>query len=244
MKKISKFRFKQFEVSHHRSALKVGVDGVLIGCWADASGARAILDVGTGCGLISLIMAQRFPDAMVTGIDVHEPSVLEARENVAGSPWPDRVEIRLQSFDDDFVSAPAERQFDFVISNPPFFDSGLSEVSTPREMARHQSALSPASLLRLSPGILTGRGQVAMIVPLEASAALEAEAPGLGYTLRRKCLVRGHAQAPWKRVLLQWQLGCGDSCGPIQERSLTLETVPLNPTEEYRELCRDFYLKF
>ena len=244
MKKSSKFRFKRFEVNHDRSALKVGVDGVLIGCWADAACARSILDVGTGCGLISLIMAQRFPEAMVTGIDIHEPSVQEAGENVAESPWADRIKILRRSYDEDFVSGQPRRQFDFVISNPPFFDSGLSEVTTPREMARHQSGLSPSSILRLSPGILRDHGQVAMIVPLEISAALEAEASALGYTLRRKCLVRGHAQAPWKRVLLQWRLGRGECGAALQEQSLTLETTPMNPTEEYRELCRDFYLKF
>lgn len=240
------FRFKHFAVSHSRSAMKVGVDGVLIGCWADIANAEKILDVGTGCGLIALIMAQRCPKAQITGVDIDKASVGEALENVNGSRWRDRIDIGLKSFPDDIIGCTndSDTKFDLVISNPPYFNSGVIDASTPREMARHQGILSPSSLLKYSYKILKEGGNLAMVLPSEESDSIENEAKLLGYALTRKCLVRGHAGVPWKRVLLQWRYGDEDYDAAIATEHLTLEMSAGMPTEEYRELCRDFYLKF
>lgn len=239
------FRFKHFSVSHSRSSMKVGVDGVLIGCWADAVGASRILDVGTGCGVIALIMAQRCPAASIVGIDIDAPSVEEAEENAARSPWSERVEIIKASFPDDFVSGGLQCQrFDLIVSNPPYFNSGVTSATTPRELARHQGVLSPSSLLSGGRQILNEGGGVAMVVPAEIADGAEADAVKLGYTLSRKCLVRGHGNAPWKRVLLQWRLADGRNQSSPEEERLTLEVSPGVPTDEYRRLCKDFYLKF
>lgn len=245
-KTTTPFCFKHFAVSHSRSAMKVGVDGVLVGCWADVAKAGKILDVGTGCGLIALIMAQRCPNAQVVGIDIDKSSVEEARENVNGSLWRDRIDIRLKSFPDDIVGCAddLDAKFDLVISNPPYFNSGVYEASTPREMARHQGVLSPSSLLKYSFRLLNDGGSLAMVLPSEESEVIEIEAKSLGYVLTRKCLVRGHANAPWKRVLLQWRYGVADNDENNAAEYLTLELSAGTPTEEYRELCKDFYLKF
>ena len=245
MKRISQFRFKHFSVWHHRSALKVGVDGVLVGCWAEASGAHRILDVGSGCGLIALIMAQRYPETSVTGVDIDGPSVEEANENVMASPWSDRIGIMMGSFpevlhSDDQIS---QSHFDFVVSNPPYYDSGVTDAVTAREKARHQGHLSPSSLLSDSLSILNPGGGIAIIVPSEFAGALETEADILGYVLTRKCLVRGHKDAPYKRTLLQWRKGSQNRAAVVTTY-LTLETSPGIPSEEYRKLCKGFYLKF
>ena len=236
----SPFRFKKFAVSHHRSAMKVGVDGVLIGCWASVEGAGSILDVGAGCGVISLIMAQRAPRARIVGIEVDVASATEAMENVMASPWPDRVSVIEGSFPDDLTGT----RFDLIVSNPPYFDSGVRDAVTPREIARHQGALSPSVILGAAPRFLNQGGSVAMVVPLEVSPAVIKVASDAGFTLVRRCLVRGHASAPFKRVLLQWRLQEGSPAGETEETSLTLEETPGHPTEDYRLLCRDFYLKF
>ncbi|MDE6650345.1 MAG: methyltransferase [Muribaculaceae bacterium] len=243
-KNIAKFRFKQFSVSHHRSSMKVGVDGVLIGCWTQIDGVSRILDVGTGCGLIALIMAQRCPEAEVIGIDIDGASVDEAKENIENSPWSDRVDIVECDFPVG-MSTGKENGFDLIVSNPPYFDSGVSEIVTSRERARHQGSLSPSSLLEASRLLLRQEGMVAMVVPYELSSALEEKASGLGYRLMRKCLVRGHADAPYKRTLLQWRLGneLFSHSDPGIEY-LTLEVSNGMPTEDYQKLCRDFYLKF
>lgn len=241
MKNISPFRFKQFSVWHHRSAMKVGVDGVLIACWADVSNAVRILDVGTGCGLIALIMAQRQPDARISAIEIDDASAHEARQNFNESPWHERIRLVHGAFPLDLKCASDNEKYDLIVSNPPFFNSGLTEVSSPRERARHQGELSPASLLIESLTLLNPEGSVAMIVPAEFSSDLEKLADSLGYFLAKKCLVRGHSKAPFKRVLLQWKLITDLPC---LEEQITLEISPGIPTEDYRDLCRDFYLKF
>lgn len=239
MKVLQPFRFKQFSVCHQQSAMKIGVDGVLIGCWAEVDDARRILDVGTGCGLIALMMAQRRPDAVINAIEVDIPSAEEARQNFSDSPWSERIRVIQGSFP-ECLDCSGDK-FDLIISNPPFFNSGVTEVNTPRERARHQGELSPASLLADSRPILNPGGSLAMVIPSEYSAEIEDIAESLGYSLTRKCLVRGHAFAPFKRVLLQWKLASGLS---YCEEQLTLEISPGEPTEEYRTLCHDFYLKF
>ncbi len=231
--------------------MKIGVDGVLIGCWADAWNAKRILDAGTGCGLIALIMAQRYPSAKIVGIDIDNSSVGEARENVESSPWSDRVEIIEGSFSDEYCEGIGRGEgYDFVVSNPPYFNSGISDAVTAREKARHQGVLSPLTLLSRSRLILSEGGGVALVMPLEMSEDIEKHAFLLGYCLERKCVVRGHEKAPWKRVLLQWRFTGIENTdktdlGMVYSTDyLTLETAPGLPTERYRELCKDFYLKF
>lgn len=241
MKKPTQFRFKRFAVWHHRSAMKVGVDGVLVGCWTDVDGAERILDVGTGCGVIALIMAQRKESAHVTGIDIDIPSVLEARENAGASPWKERLEIIGAPFPQGLSP---DAPFDLIVSNPPYFDSGVTEITTPRERARHQNSLSPSTLLEESVRLLRPGGRVAMIVPSEFSERLCREAAMLGYVLERECHVRGHVEAPCKRTLLQWRFRKAIPENPCETSILTLEVHPGEPTSEYRELCRDFYLKY
>lgn len=245
-KKISRFSFKQFAVSHHRSSMKVGVDGVLIGCWADVHGAKRIIDVGTGCGLIALIMAQRAPEAMIDAIDIDSPSIEEAQKNFVASPWAERLNATGCSYTEvEDLLIRNERGYDLIISNPPYFDSGVRETVTAREKARHQADLSPLSLLEDAADILNSGGSVAMIVPTEIYGNLEAQAEAIGYALERKCFVRGHKDAPYKRVLLQWRRGGDGEIRVIMApQFLTLEVAPGEPTEEYRALCKDFYLRF
>ena len=125
------FRFKQFTVWHDRCAMKVGTDGVLLGAWAgqerlgktQVNHPRNILDIGTGSGLIALMLAQRFPQARITGIDCDKDAAMQAMENFTGSPWADRlraVRTGLQDFCRD--TATAAERFDLIVSNPPFYD--------------------------------------------------------------------------------------------------------------------------
>lgn len=247
MKQITQFRFKQFAVWHHRSSMKVGVDGVLIGCWTDLTEAKRILDVGTGCGLIALIMAQRSPYSEIIGIDIHEDSVMEARLNVESSPWKGRIKIFNASFTDNkTISEDWSRgKFDLLISNPPYFDSGVTVINTARERARHQSDLSPFSLLNGAKTLLNPEGSVSMVIPYDICDSVEEFARSSGFRLIRKCLVRGHNSAQYKRVLLQWRKSeKGSDMSVCKPEFLTLEISPGIPSQDYLKLCSDFYLKF
>lgn len=236
------FRFKQFAVAHSRSAMKVGVDGVLIGAWATPS-QGSVLDVGCGCGLIAVMMAQRASGGKITGLDIHEDSVEEARFNVERSPWSDRVEIIQSDFSDFIGKCKMEgRRFDLIISNPPFFNAGVATPLTPREQARHQGSLTPALILTSGREVLTPEGKIALIVPSSEGEGLKRIARDCGLFVQRECRVRDHQTAPVKRVMIEF--GLSDSGCDDRFEELVMFDESKEPTEAYRELCKEFYLRF
>ena len=236
-----RFDFKRFSVAHSRSTMKVGVDGVLIGLWSQIPLSGRILEVGTGCGIISLICAQRSESSQIIAIDKDKPSVDEAATNFIESPWSDRLHAEWTDFN-DFVSYETGR-FDLVISNPPFFDSGVDSESSRRLTARHQGSLSPSRLLLMAPSLLNDDGLLAMIVPADMVESLEEESKSFGICLRRITLVSGHEGAPIKRALLEFSLRREKKEECFRD-ILTLESAPGVPTDAYRMLGKDFYLKF
>lgn len=239
------FRFKQFSVAHHQSAMKVGVDGVLIGAWATSPGER-VLDVGTGCGVIALMMAQRYPGASVLAIDIDSPSVNEARENIHNSPWNGRIEVKEETFDSlcARITAGEEERYDLVVSNPPYYDSGVADTSDSRLRARHQGELSPAVLLRKASGILKEGGGLSMIFPAEMYSSLAEEGERHGMIPARVCYVRDHAGAEEKRVMAEFIRYGGAGSITLEETHLVMFGADKEPTPDYRELCREFYLRF
>lgn len=217
--------------------MKIGVDGVLLGAWADVVGKKRILDVGTGCGVIALMCAQRNAEARVTAIDTDPPSIGEAALNFKDSPWPERLEALLE----DYNTFPLTG-FDLIISNPPYFDSGIDNPESPRLKARHQGALSPKTIVEKASRLLNPGGTIAMVFPAEILDRFREDISSTGFGITRICRVRGHAQAPVKRVLVE--LASLSEERELVEENLTLEERPGEPTEEYRTLCRDFYLYF
>lgn len=236
-----RFYFKQFSVSHVRSAIKVGVDGVLIGAWCNCRNAKHILDVGTGCGVIALMLAQRNSMAQVLGVDIDPCSLAEAEDNISVSPWSDRVRVEY----DDFCNTKLEQDFDLIVSNPPFFRSGVDKVDSARLAARHQESLPLSSLIDSAYKLLSSSGRFAIVLPLEFESEIIARAANKGMSPIRICRVRGHLKAPYKRLLIEMQKSSPfQPEGACVEEELTLETTPGNPTDSYRCLCGDFYLRF
>ena len=242
MKRNSVFRFKQFDCSHGRGSMKIGVDAVLVGAWAPVMDASSILDVGTGSGVIALMCAQRNMKARITAIDIDADSITEAADNFASSPWSDRLHAMEISYD----RMDEHNRFDLIVSNPPYFNSGVVDPDTPRMRARHQDELCPLTLLEKGKALLTPGGRIAMIIPADQRFQLVEEAKILGLTLSRGTLVRGHDDAPIKRVLLEFRFyrENGRGVDPARLPVLTLEVRPGVPTEEHRALCGSFYLKY
>lgn len=246
------FRFKRFAVEHSRSSMRVGVDAVLIGAWVACGAAepRRILDVGCGCGVISLMMAQRFASAQVTAIDVDESSVEEATLNFNNSAWADRLYCELKAFDEvvRLVAAGGCAPFDLVVSNPPFFDDGIAEPSTRREKARHQSELSPLTLVRNSRTLLGENGILGLIAPASQAEEIVSEAVGAGLRLSRGQMVKGSREANPKRIMLEFVKvkagGKYSGPGDIEFPVLTIENAPNTFTEEYKKLTSQFYINF
>ena len=237
------FRFKEFGVHHERSAMKVGVDGVLIGAWAkgpDAPPLR-ILDAGTGCGLIALICAQRFCHASVLGVDVDTPSIDEASSNFSNSPWAERLESRCADFM-QMSRADFPLGFDMIISNPPFFDAGLTfGDNDARLRARHVGDFSPLSLISHGADMLSDRGVIALISPVDQLPEIETVVRESGLHMHRLCSVYGSPQAPPKRVMIE----LGRMPQPsVDITSLYIYTPQRDYTADYRSLTAPFYLNF
>ena len=232
------FRFKRFTVHQDRCAMKVGTDGVLLGAWTPLRPTDLrLLDIGTGTGLIALMLAQRAPEAEVTGIDIDDVS--QARENAAASPWGERlhfVQTPVHTFD------PAGR-FDRIVSNPPFFDATLPSPDAGRTTARHTVTLSfsevcDAVLRLLAPGGRCAGGRP----PREGRRFLRA-AGGRLTTLRRTD-VRTTPRRAVKRTLLELSRTEEAEGAPTVDELVIGTGAHEAYTPEYRALTGDFYLKF
>ena len=230
---MGNFRFKQFEIEQDRCAMKVGTDGVLLGAWAQ--GGRRILDIGSGTGLISLMMAQRFPEAEVVGIDMDVDACGQARENVMASPFRDRVEIvccRLQDFG-------AIGVFDAIVSNPPFFVDSLKNPDSKRTMARHTDSLPFRDLFAGVKRLLSDDGIFSAIVPVEVVEQFVAESCILGFYLIRKCGVKTVERKQPKRFMLSF---AKHRILPYEEHVETMMDSQGNRSEWYRKITEEFYL--
>lgn len=230
---MGNFRFKQFEIEQDRCAMKVGTDGVLLGAWAQ--GGCRILDIGSGTGLISLMMAQRFPEAEVVGIDMDADACGQARENVMASPFRDRVEIvccRLQDFGGAGV-------FDAIVSNPPFFVDSLKNPDSKRTMARHTDSLPFRDLFAGVKRLLSDKGVFSAIVPAEVVEQFVAESCMLGFYLIRKCGVKTVERKQSKRFMLSF---AKHRISPYEEHVETMMDSQGNRSEWYRKITEEFYL--
>lgn len=230
---MGNFRFKQFEIEQDRCAMKVGTDGVLLGAWAQ--GGRRILDIGSGTGLISLMMAQRFPEAEVVGIDMDADACGQAKENVMASPFRDRVEIeccRLQDFG-------ADGTFDAIVSNPPFFVDSLKNPDSKRTMARHTDSLPFRDLFAGVKRLLSDDGVFSAIVPVEVVEQFVAESCMLGFYLIRKCGVKTVERKQPKRFMLSF---AKHRISPYEEHVETMMDSQGNRSEWYKKITEEFYL--
>lgn len=242
------FRFKQFDVLNDRCGMKVGTDGVLIGSWAfggvaaDASG--SMLDVGTGSGLIALMMAQRFPQLKVTGIDIDDDAVVEAGINFSRSPCAERLEVVKEDFC-IMAERATEVSYDFIVSNPPFFTNGALSPDEARRTARHVGGLNFSSFLSGASKLLKPGGRMALVAPFEELAGIMFEASLHGLQCVRQCAVGTVKRKPFRRILLEFIKDRADGYpAMVEDSQLYIHDDGGDFSAGYRELTKDFYLKF
>ena len=229
------FTFKQFTIRHDRCAMKVGTDGVLLGAWTNVDHSHRLLDVGTGTGLIALMLAQRCPQAYITAIDIDAEAVEQARENTLSSPWKDRVEVLLQ----DICTFPANQQFDTIVSNPPYFIDSLKCPDDQRNTARHTDTLDAARLLESVARLLTDNGRLSIILPAEQTDLLIQTAHFQGLYPSRQTAVITRPGLPPKRILMEFQ----KTKEAFHTDELIIELERHVYSEGYIALTKDFYLK-
>lgn len=221
--------------------MKIGVDAVLLGCWTGKGDIHSVMDIGCGCGIISLILAQRFPEAIITAIDCDRASIEESTLNFRNSPFKERLDAFQLKFPEDIIEMG--KKFDLIVSNPPFFKSGILHPSTPREKARHQDELNVFSLIEHADDLLNDNGTLSMIFPYEYRDEVILKANSNKLIPVRECRIKGRESRPVKRVMMEFRkAACNDEIKK-ETNELILYTDTL-PTDSYKNLCRDFYLKF
>lgn len=231
------FTFKQFAVCQDRCAMKVGTDGVLLGAWAKVEGCQRILDVGTGTGLIALMAAQR-SQAHITAIDLDGGAVEQAQENVATSPWKQR--IRVMAMDMRKMELEEhEAPFDALLCNPPFFENSLKCPDAARTMARHTDTLSFDELACSAARLLAPHGELSVVIPYDRATDMTVSAACYGLFVSRKTVVYGVEGARPKRVLMAFTRE-GGACTPDV---LNIRDREHHYTPEYIGLVSSFYLK-
>lgn len=231
------FRFKQFAIRQENSAMKVGTDGVLLGAWANICEAKRILDVGTGTGLIALMMAQR-SNAIVDAVEIDEPSANQAKENVKSSRWSDRVTVYQEAFQD--FAKKSTQKYDLIVSNPPYFMQSLKSPEVARTVARHTDQLPYSDLLDGISKLLVKGGRFAGIFPYVEGNVFVAEASVYGLYCNKRVSVLGKTQGAIKRIMLEFS----QERLPLVQERLAIRDIDSEYTTEYINLTKDFYLAF
>lgn len=231
------FQFKKFTINQEHCAMKVGTDGTLLGAWAEAPlGATRILDIGTGTGLVALMMAQRFPEAQVLGIDIDPDATMQAKQNAENSPFAERVRIECI----DATKMIDNEGFDAIVCNPPYFVDSLTCPQDQRTLARHAVSLTYESLMQTAKTLLKNDGKLSIVIPTGNNSDIESAAAFAGLFLTRICKIKTTPNKLPKRQLVEFQLHRSDN---IEIREEILQEVPNERSKWYSELTKDFYIK-
>lgn len=237
------FQFKQFAINDDRCAMKVGTDGVLLGAWADVAHAKRVLDVGAGCGLISLMLAQRFPQIHVTALELDSDAAIQAQENAAESPFAMQVDVVEGDFADFALQDDGRtfEAFDAIVSNPPFFEEDLLPPDGARANARHTAAgLNFENLVAGSARLLCDGGTLSVIIPKDAQLRFHAICNRHGFSLLRATDVRTVIRKAPKRVMLHFVKSRSATAEVLRDEIVLMQDGKRSAA--YADLCRDFYL--
>ena len=232
------FHFKQFKIYHEHS-FKVGTDGVLLGTWVDVKDKTKVLDIGTGSGLIPLIIAQRSLNTEITGVEIDELSFLEATENVKKSPWNNRITIlhtTIQVFAEKSVN-----EFDLIVSNPPYFINSMKSGNKKKNTARHTDSLSFEDLLKSAKKSLSSTGTLTLVLPKTEGDIFIETAKIYGFHLVRLTEVQSKKDKPIERLLMAFSFQKKE----LKKDNLIIQFETRNGyTAEYRQLTEEFYTIF
>jgi tRNA1Val (adenine37-N6)-methyltransferase len=236
------FRFKQFSVAHDKCAMKVNTDGVLLGAWASSNQsdfsltAGQILDIGTGTGVIALMMAQQFHNAKVDAIDIDEGAYLQAKENFEQSMWNER----LKAFHSPLQTYQPDKQCEIIVSNPPYFIDDLKTTSEKKNLAKHSTGLSYEELANGVETLLEPKGKVFIALPFFNLELVKQIFIKRDLFVERFTAVRAVAGKNPYLALIQLQR---QQTEPAKDE-IVIQNNAGNFTEQYRALTKDFYLKF
>lgn len=233
------FKFKQFDIRQEKSAMKVCTDSCILGALAKPGYAQNILDIGTGTGLLSLMLAQKSMGD-ITAVEIDDAAAEESGLNFINSPWKERISLVHQPFQ-DFVSN-AQYQFDFIISNPPFFKDNLPSGNVKKDMAMHSSALSLEELALGVGKLLSVTGEFVFMLPEYESGVLKQLLEVENIYPRRTSIVREKSD----KTILRHVVTCSRNLisGPALENTIVIRNNDGSYSDQFKKLLRDYYLIF
>ncbi len=234
------FTFKQFTIHQDRCAMKVGTDGVLLGAWTPLyNQPYTVLDVGSGTGLIALMLAQRSDATQIDGVEIDEEAFAQSVENFENSRWNDRLYCYNASLEDFTTEFFEEITYDLIVSNPPFYGEDYKSGDLQRDTARFTDALPFEQLIACTEGLLSEDGIFAVIIPYKEEKSFVELAAEYGLYPFKICRVKGNPTSEIKRSMLALTRIPAE----ITEEQLVIETARHQYTDEYQSLTKDFYLK-
>lgn len=219
--------------------MKVGTDGVLLGAWVTPENSRQILDVGTGSGLIAIMMAQK-TDAEIDAIEIDKAASEQAAENIIKSPWSDRLKVYNISLQD--YGARSEKKYDLIVSNPPFFNSGPQADQKERATARHNNELTITELIYHSRNLLRGNGKVALILPVDMRQELVSCIAQNGLWIEKETRVVPIPGKPVNRILFLLSV--------VQNQERVVNEIVLEEngrhqySKDFQEITKEYYTFF
>ena len=229
------FHFKHFSLFHHRSTMKVGTDAILLGRWTDVKPTDVVLDIGTGCGLLPLMLSQKGV-AHVDAVDIDKASVEEAAINFEASQWREH----LKAYHSDIVDYQTEEKYDLIVSNPPFFNRFSKCDSERKSRARHNDAgLTYATICREVCRLMKPDGRFALVLPADVATEFLDTAARYGLYLHKRMTIVPIAGKEPNRVNLE--LGSGKS-EIVSEETFVIRDADKHFTSQYNEFLKDYYL--
>ena len=225
------FRFQQFSIQQSKDVFRVGTDGVLLGAMCNVKNAKKILEIGTGTGLISLMLAQRNVSAKISTIDINENAVKLASENFRNSIFNENLKVELK----DFKNFETNENFDLVVCNPPFFEENASAKDV---LARQQVELNFRNLVEKSTEIITQKGILSIILPSEAATDVKSLAEEFNLYLVREINIYGIEGGNLKRNILEFSL----AQKPLEISDFVIEKSPRKYSDQYLNLTKNFHV--
>ncbi|AIZ79795.1 tRNA1(Val) (adenine(37)-N6)-methyltransferase [Actinobacillus equuli] len=234
MSKSQGFQFKQFFIAHDKCAMKVNTDGILLGASADVAGVDQILDLGTGTGLVAVMLAQRTVETtQITALELDLNAYQQAVENCQNSAFSDR----LQVYQGDVLQHHFAKKFDLIVSNPPYFADSLASRSHARDLARAATQSHLAWLLQAKQW-LSEQGEITFILPFDAAEKLRVQSQTSGLFCTKICkIITKQGQQP-KRMIVSFSL----RNVPLKAQELVIYNSDNQYTEAFKQLTKAFYL--
>ncbi|MDN3547366.1 tRNA1(Val) (adenine(37)-N6)-methyltransferase [Mucilaginibacter aquaedulcis] len=233
------FRFKQFSVDQTGCAMKINTDGVLLGALADFNQPQSVLDIGTGTGVITLMLAQRFPMAQIDAVEIDEGAAATAEGNFENSPFYERLTLHASGFEEFFATHP-EKSYDVIVSNPPFYINSLLSPGSQKNLAKHAGDGFFKGMMNKVSKHLTPNGACWLILPVDTAMLVKSLALSFGLYVQKIIKIRSFDHDEPHREILVFVL----DASLITEETLVIYDGPKVYTQQYQELLRNFLIIF